>query len=250
MALPWPAAWPVLRFAAGVASALVFVYSAGWCLATLARHHASALGGVMFAGPGAGIVASGLAVGAMVAAQWRAASAWLLCGALAFVLSATVWRTFGGARVAGTGTAGPVGASEPRGRGAAAARRDRVARPRVRTGRLRLHHHRDLPAGDRARGDAGLARARFLLADLRPRRHRRRAALDPTAHDRRSARAAVRRIPDPGRGDHARHPLSDPRRLRARQLPARAFRSPRSRSSRCRRCGACARSTPQARSAC
>ncbi len=114
MALPWPAAWPVLRFAAGVASALVFVYSAGWCLATLARHHASALGGVMFAGPGAGIVASGLAVGAMVAAQWRASSAWLLCGALAFVLSATVWRTFGAARGAGTGTAGPVGASEPR----------------------------------------------------------------------------------------------------------------------------------------
>ncbi len=37
MALPWPAAWPVLRFAAGVASAVVFVYSSGWCLATLAR---------------------------------------------------------------------------------------------------------------------------------------------------------------------------------------------------------------------
>ena len=111
MALPWPAAWPVLRFGAGVASAVVFVYSAGWCLAILAQHRASALGGVMFAGPGAGIVASGLAVGAMVAVQWRAASAWLLCGALAFVLSATVWRTFGAARGTDSGSPGPVGAS-------------------------------------------------------------------------------------------------------------------------------------------
>ena len=36
MALPWPAGWPTLRFAAGVASAYVFVYSSGWCLGQLA----------------------------------------------------------------------------------------------------------------------------------------------------------------------------------------------------------------------
>ena len=29
MALPWPTAWPALRFAAGIASALVFVYFVG-----------------------------------------------------------------------------------------------------------------------------------------------------------------------------------------------------------------------------
>ena len=40
MALPWPAAWPALRFAAGVASAIVFVYSSGWCLAQLAARGA------------------------------------------------------------------------------------------------------------------------------------------------------------------------------------------------------------------
>ncbi|MGZ5893701.1 MAG: YbfB/YjiJ family MFS transporter, partial [Caldimonas sp.] len=33
MAPPWPAAWPALRFAAGVVSAYVLVYSSGWCLA-------------------------------------------------------------------------------------------------------------------------------------------------------------------------------------------------------------------------
>ena len=94
MALPLPSAWPALRFAAGVASALVFVYSSGWCLAQLARADASALGGVMFAGPGAGIVVSGVLVGGMVAWHWRAESGWILFGILALVLSATVWRTF------------------------------------------------------------------------------------------------------------------------------------------------------------
>ena len=33
MWLPWPTAWPLLRFAAGVASALVLVYATSWCLA-------------------------------------------------------------------------------------------------------------------------------------------------------------------------------------------------------------------------
>ena len=55
MAVQWPVAWPLLRFLAGVASALVFVYTSGWCLAQLARLNASAMGGVMYAGPGAGI---------------------------------------------------------------------------------------------------------------------------------------------------------------------------------------------------
>jgi MFS family permease len=94
MALPLPAAWPVWRFAAGVASAVVFVYSSGWCLAQLARRDAGALGGLMFAGPGAGIVVSGLAATALVAAQGRAASGWLIFGALAGLLTAAVWQVF------------------------------------------------------------------------------------------------------------------------------------------------------------
>jgi MFS family permease len=101
MALPWSAAWPSLRFAAGVASALVFVYSSGWCLAQLAARAAPALGGVMFAGPGAGIVASGLLASAMVALRWRATAAWLVFALLAFALTASVWRIF--RRELGTG---------------------------------------------------------------------------------------------------------------------------------------------------
>jgi Uncharacterised MFS-type transporter YbfB len=37
MAVPLAATWPLLRFAAGVASAVVFVYTSGWCLAQLAH---------------------------------------------------------------------------------------------------------------------------------------------------------------------------------------------------------------------
>ncbi len=94
MALPAPAAWPVLRFFAGIASALVFVYSSGWCLTQIAMRGEAALGGLMFAGPGVGIVASGLLASAMVALQWRASAAWIVFAVLALILTAAVWRVF------------------------------------------------------------------------------------------------------------------------------------------------------------
>ena len=94
MALPHPLAWPVLRFLAGVASAMVFVFSSGWCLTQLALRGRAALGGAIFTGPGAGIVASGLLASAMVAWRWTAAAAWLVFGVLACLLSASIWRVF------------------------------------------------------------------------------------------------------------------------------------------------------------
>ena len=100
MALHWPAIWPLLRFAAGVASAFVFVFTSGWCLAQLALHRASALGGVMYAGPGAGIAFSGLLVSGMVAMQWTAAAGWLVMGTAAALMTALVWRAFASPRLA------------------------------------------------------------------------------------------------------------------------------------------------------
>ncbi len=94
MALHLPELWPLLRFAAGVASAFVFVFTSGWCLSQLARQHASALGGVMYAGPGAGIALSGLLASGMLALHWTAAAGWLILGVLACVLTAVVWRSF------------------------------------------------------------------------------------------------------------------------------------------------------------
>jgi len=91
MALHWPGAWPLLRFAAGVASALVFVYASSWCLGQLARRGVPEMGALIYTGPGAGIVLSGLAATAMVAAHWTAAFGWLMFGVLAAALSAVCW---------------------------------------------------------------------------------------------------------------------------------------------------------------
>ncbi len=112
MAWQFSAVWPLLRFAAGVTSAVVFVYTSGWCLSRLSRLGVPALGGVVYAGPGAGIVVSGLFASGMVAWHWTAAAGWLIFGALAFVLAATVWHTLRGGdeRLMALG---PRGASGP-----------------------------------------------------------------------------------------------------------------------------------------
>ena len=121
LAMAWqlPAVWPVLRFAAGMTSAVVFVYTSGWCLSHLAKLGVPAMGGIIYAGPGAGIVVSGLLASGMVAWGWTAATGWLIFGALAFGLSATVWPILrgGGERLmalpgaslpaAGSGAAAP-----------------------------------------------------------------------------------------------------------------------------------------------
>lgn len=92
MALDWPGAGPVLRFAAGVTSAVVFVFTSGWCMSQLAQRGVPAMGGLIYVGPGAGIVVSGLLASGMVALSWPAALAWGVFGVLAFVLLASVWR--------------------------------------------------------------------------------------------------------------------------------------------------------------
>lgn len=94
MALHLPAAWPLLRFAAGVASAVVFLYTTSFCLEQLARRSVPEMGALIYVGPGAGIVASGLAASGLVALHAAAAVGWLTFGLLAAGLTALVWRTF------------------------------------------------------------------------------------------------------------------------------------------------------------
>src|ERR1700712_541086 len=53
-------AWGVLRTAAGVMSAWVFVFASGWGLRRLAETNSPMLGGVIFTGPGVGIAVTGL----------------------------------------------------------------------------------------------------------------------------------------------------------------------------------------------
>lgn len=111
MALQAPLFWPGLRFAAGLASALVFIYTSGWCLAQLASMRVPALGALIYVGPGVGIVLSGLAASALVGLQGSAALGWLVFGLLAGVLTSLVWPVFGGARSAPAGD--PAAASRP-----------------------------------------------------------------------------------------------------------------------------------------
>ncbi|RQS11485.1 YbfB/YjiJ family MFS transporter [Burkholderia sp. Bp8998] len=87
--------WLVVRFVAGVVSAWTFVFVSQWGLRRLTELHAPEWGGVIYAGPGVGIVLTGL-IGSALAGH-RAAPGWLGFAALSAVLSVAIWRTFGGA---------------------------------------------------------------------------------------------------------------------------------------------------------
>lgn len=93
MALPWAAGWPVWRLASGVVSAIGFVLTTQWCLTQLARRGRTALGGLIYTGPGVGIAVGGLAAGGMVAGGWTASAAWGAFALLALGLAAGAWRT-------------------------------------------------------------------------------------------------------------------------------------------------------------
>lgn len=94
MGVNWPGAWPWWRFGAGVASALVFVYTSGWCLARLASLGAPHLGGIIYVGPGLGILFSGLSVSVMVGMHVSAWVAWGVMGVLALILTLLIWWRF------------------------------------------------------------------------------------------------------------------------------------------------------------
>ncbi|MDB5913107.1 MAG: putative transporter, partial [Ramlibacter sp.] len=121
MALHIPGAWTALRFVAGVASAVVFVFTSSWCLEHLARRGLTQMSALIYVGPGAGIVASGLAATGLVLWQAKAAVGWFTFGLLAALLTALVWRVFDPAHAlpaAAADSAGAPTAAGPRQAGA------------------------------------------------------------------------------------------------------------------------------------
>ncbi|MFT0893277.1 YbfB/YjiJ family MFS transporter [Pseudochelatococcus sp. G4_1912] len=92
MAGDWPWLWPALRLLSGVASAVCFVFTSTWCLQRLTQMGAPQLSGLIFCGPGVGIMATGLAVSAMVARDWHAQIAWVVFGLVAVVLAFLAWQ--------------------------------------------------------------------------------------------------------------------------------------------------------------
>jgi MFS family permease len=84
--------WSAVRFVAGIASAWTFVFASQWGLRRLAELGESAWGGLIYTGPGLGIVATGLFVS--VAGGYGATVGWIGFGIVSAVLTAAVWRVF------------------------------------------------------------------------------------------------------------------------------------------------------------
>ncbi len=118
--------WAAIRFAAGAVSAWTFVFASQWGLARLARRGAHAWGGLIYTGPGIGIVVTGLFAGLL--ARYGAAAGWIGFGVLCAVFAVPIWRTFAddgaarassakaGAAPAASGSADAHVPSEPRAR--------------------------------------------------------------------------------------------------------------------------------------
>ncbi|ADU37038.1 YbfB/YjiJ family MFS transporter [Variovorax paradoxus] len=109
--------WGILRAAAGVMSAWVFVFASGWGLRRLAETNSPMLAGVIYTGPGIGIAMTGLLGGAL--GRWGSEVGWIGLGLLAVVLIAIIWRVFDDGEAAqGSGTKTPVAASSAMASGA------------------------------------------------------------------------------------------------------------------------------------
>ncbi|WP_434106835.1 YbfB/YjiJ family MFS transporter [Paraburkholderia caffeinilytica] len=85
--------WAVVRFVAGAVSAWTFVFASQWGLRRLAELGAHGWSGVIYTGPGMGIVGTGLLVSA--AGGYGATAGWIGFGLIAAVLSIMVWSVFG-----------------------------------------------------------------------------------------------------------------------------------------------------------
>jgi len=85
--------WAVVRFVGGVVSAWAFVFASQWGLRRLAELGANEWSGVIYTGPGFGIIGTGLFVG--VAGRLGASAGWIGFGVVSAVMTALVWAVFG-----------------------------------------------------------------------------------------------------------------------------------------------------------
>lgn len=89
-----PSLWPLFRLLAGVTSAIAFVYTSGWCLEQLASLEALSLSGIIYTGPGIGIVISGVVSIVMISLRFSSAITWLGFAFLATFFTALIWNQF------------------------------------------------------------------------------------------------------------------------------------------------------------
>jgi MFS family permease len=93
--------WAVVRFIAGAVSAWTFVFASQWGLRRLAELGQPAWSGVIYTGPGVGIVGTGLLVSA--AGGYGATVGWIGFGLISAVLAVVVWSAFGAPAGASSG---------------------------------------------------------------------------------------------------------------------------------------------------
>ena len=85
------AVWIALRAVAGIASAWVLVFISTWTLERLVVLGRSDMGGTVYAGVGAGIVAAGGACLLLMGMGGSSAVTWVVLGIVSLAVTATVW---------------------------------------------------------------------------------------------------------------------------------------------------------------
>ena len=85
------AAWIALRAVAGIASAWLLVFVSTWALERLAMLGRPDMGGTVYAGVGAGIVAAGGACLLLMGTGGSSADAWVVLGIASLAVTAAVW---------------------------------------------------------------------------------------------------------------------------------------------------------------
>lgn len=102
-----PAAWLLLRFAAGVASALMFIAVSTRCITALAEAGRTRLTGLVYAGVGGGIAATGLLCLVLMQSGSGSAWAWCIAGLLALLLALFVLPVLGRVELPAAAAAAP-----------------------------------------------------------------------------------------------------------------------------------------------
>jgi MFS family permease len=88
------AAWAVLRFIAGVASAWVLIQTSALALERLTPLGRPILAGVLFAGVGTGIIVAGGLCVILMTMRAGSSSAWLLLGIASLAITSLLWPVF------------------------------------------------------------------------------------------------------------------------------------------------------------
>lgn len=96
MCFDTPFLWLGIRLLTGISSALVFVYTSSWCLTRLSELGAPSLGGIIYVGPGIGIVITGLLATGMLRLSWPSSAGWFVFFLLGAVVTLSIWTQIKG----------------------------------------------------------------------------------------------------------------------------------------------------------